>query len=363
VGDAVERSVAVEDRTARALVRPTPPSGRRRGTRRRARPGAPELGALGAGETRLEGAGLGAERVDPAAQRGGAPRPFDLVIVDDTSRLSRDVVDAVQQFRELRFRGVNLYFVNQSLHSGRDNAEFLLAIYGAMDSEYIRELGRKTHRGLEGQARHGLSAGGIAFGYRREPLYDAARLDRDGQPRRVGVRWTVEPAEAETVHTIFCWYAEGHGLAVIAGRLNGRAIPSPRQAKGHRSRRDGVGAGWDASAVRVILGNELYRGRLIWNRSQWVRAPGSRRRRRVMRPERDWVVVERPDLRIVAEALWARVDERRRQVRALFTERTQFGRARRAYGTHWLSGVLVCAECGTSLSIRTGNPQRYGCTR
>jgi DNA invertase Pin-like site-specific DNA recombinase len=37
------------------------------------------------------------------------PRPFDLVLVDDTSRLARDVVDAVRQFRELRFHGVNLF--------------------------------------------------------------------------------------------------------------------------------------------------------------------------------------------------------------------------------------------------------------
>ncbi len=88
------------------------------------------------------------------------PRPFDLILVDDTSRLARDVVDAVRQFRELRFHGVDLYFVNQGLHSARDNAEFLLAIYGAMDSEYIRELGRKTHRGLEGQALRGSAPGG-----------------------------------------------------------------------------------------------------------------------------------------------------------------------------------------------------------
>jgi hypothetical protein len=64
-------------------------------------------------------------------------------------------VDALQQFRELRFRGVNLFVVNEGIHSRRDNAEFLLAFYGAMDSESIRELGRKTHRGLEGQARTG----------------------------------------------------------------------------------------------------------------------------------------------------------------------------------------------------------------
>src|SRR5262249_4376769 len=143
----------------------------------------------------------GLQRLVEAALR--KPRPFDLVLVDDTSRLSRDVVGTVQQFRELRFNGVDLFFVNQGLHSGRDNAEFVVAIYGAMDSEYIRELGRKPHRGLEGQALHGFSAGGIAFGYRREPVYDPTASDRDGHRRRIGVRWVVDAAEAETVRQIY----------------------------------------------------------------------------------------------------------------------------------------------------------------
>src|SRR2546425_1460901 len=89
------------------------------------------------------------------------------------------------------------------------NAEFLLAIYGAMDSEYIRELGRKTHRGLEGQALHGFSAGGIAFGYSRQPQYDATSTDRDGDRRRIGVRWTVDPSEAAVVLEMFQLYAAG----------------------------------------------------------------------------------------------------------------------------------------------------------
>ncbi|PYN93789.1 MAG: hypothetical protein DMD91_29350 [Candidatus Rokuibacteriota bacterium] len=161
------------------------------------------------------------------------PRPLDLILIDDTSRLSRDVVDAVQHFRELRFHGVDLFFVNQGLHSGRDNAEFLLAIYGAMDSEYIRELGRKTHRGLEGQALQGFSAGGIAFGYRREPLYDQTATDRDGHRRRIGVRWVIDPTEADIVREIFRRYATGRGLATIALALNAEGLPCPRQAKGH----------------------------------------------------------------------------------------------------------------------------------
>src|SRR5256885_17102041 len=92
------------------------------------------------------------------------------------------------------------------------NAEFLLAIYGAMDSEYIRELGRKTHRGLEGQALHGFSAGGIAFGYQRQPVYDTTTADRDGHQRRLGVRWIIDPSEAGVLREIFQIYGTGRGL-------------------------------------------------------------------------------------------------------------------------------------------------------
>ncbi len=293
----------------------------------------------------------------------GTRRPFDLILVDDTSRLARDVVDSVRPFRELRAHDVDLYFVNQGLHSARDNAEFLLAIYGAMDSEYIRELGRKTHRGLEGQARKGWSAGGIAYGYRREPVYDATQTDRDGQARRVGVRWVLDPNEAEIVRRIFRWYADGLGMGTIAARLNAQRMPSPRQAKGHRARHDSVGAGWDLSAVRVLLTNELYRGRLIWNRSRWIRLPGTRRRRRQIRPESEWVVVERPDLRIVEEALWEQAQTRRARVRMHYEDPSQFGKSRTEYGAYLLSGRLHCGECGGSFTICTGKPSRYGCTR
>lgn len=295
------------------------------------------------------------------------PRPFDLILVDDTSRLARDVVDAVQQFRELRFHGIDLFFVNQGLHSGRENAEFLMSIYGAMDSEYIRELGRKTHRGLEGQTLRGFSAGGIAYGYRREPVYDPVAVDRDGQPRRAGVRWVVDPIDAEVVRRIFRAYAEGSGYGAIAATLNRDAILSPRQAKAHRDRRDGVGPGWDASSVRVILLNDVYRGRLVWNRSRWRRDPRSRRRRRLLRPTSEWVTLDRPELRIVDEDLWRRVEERRARVRSRFDRPAEFGRTRAEYGKFLLSGLLVCGGCGAPLTIRTGSAergdQRYGCAR
>src|SRR5467141_3325748 len=132
------------------------------------------------------------------------------------------------------------------------------------------------------------------------------------------------------------------GLARIAGVLNGRQVPSPREAKRHRARHDGVGPGWDVSSIRVILMNELYRGRAIWNRSRWVRVPGTRRRRRVARPESEWIVGDRPDLRIIDDTLWNEVQARRVRVREHYDASRHFGTSKSAYGKYLLSGLLAC---------------------
>jgi hypothetical protein len=85
------------------------------------------------------------------------------------------------------------------------------------------------------------------------------------------------------------------------------------------------------------------------------------------RPESEWVIVERPDLRIVDDKLWQGVQSRRAAIRAHYAQPREFGKGRAEYGTYWLSGLLVCGECDGVLTIRTGSRQRgdhrYGCSR
>ncbi len=78
-------------------------------------------------------------------------------------------------------------------------------------------------------------------------------------------------------------------------------------------------------------------------------------------------MVERPELRIVDETLWQRVQARRARIRAHYEQPRQFGKGRAEYGSYWLSGLLVCGECQGVLTIRTGSrhrgDHRYGCSR
>ncbi len=87
-------------------------------------------------------------------------RPFDVVLVDDTSRLSRHLADSLRIFEQLSFVGVRLVFISQGIDTGTEQAEILMATHGIVDSLYIKELAKKTHRGMEGVAIRGFHTGG-----------------------------------------------------------------------------------------------------------------------------------------------------------------------------------------------------------
>ena len=71
-------------------------------------------------------------------------RPFDVVLVDDTSRLSRKLVGSLRIVEQLNFSGVSLVFVSQGIDTDSEQAEVLLATHGIVDSLYIRELAKKS---------------------------------------------------------------------------------------------------------------------------------------------------------------------------------------------------------------------------
>ena len=134
--------------------------------------------------------------------------------------------------------------------------------------------------------RQGLSGGGLCYGY------DVAA--------RTGER-TSNPAEAETVRRVFREFATGRSPRAIAAGLNRDGITGPR------------GTAWGASTIygnwrrgTGLLNNELYVGRLVWNRQRFIKDPETGRRQAGPNPPGEWVVEEVPALRILDDALWTR---------------------------------------------------------
>lgn len=135
------------------------------------------------------------------------PRPFDVILVDDTSRLSRNVGDASRIREQLGFVGVRIIAVSQGIDSQDEQSEVLFDVHALVDTLYIKELGKKTHRGLEGLALRGYHTGGNCYGY--------CNVRVEG-----GVKLEVNESEAMIVRRIFEMAAAGSSLKKIAKTLN-----------------------------------------------------------------------------------------------------------------------------------------------
>jgi DNA invertase Pin-like site-specific DNA recombinase len=102
----------------------------------------------------------------------GRPRPFDVVLVDDSSRIARDIADAIRVMQLLKFHGVRVIYISQGIDSDSEQADALVAVHGLIDSMYLKELAKKVKRGLAGQMDRGFSTGGDQYGYDKIPVFD-----------------------------------------------------------------------------------------------------------------------------------------------------------------------------------------------
>ncbi len=269
---------------------------------------------------------------------------FNVLLVDDYSRLTRDIVESARLVQELAYHEVRLIGVTDGVDTAREGSILDTGVRGVMNHIYLVDLAKKTHRGMTGQALDGYNTGGLPYGY-------SSVADGDGK-RRV-----VNEEQANWVRWIFERYVAGDSPRTIAAELNRRGVPSPRK-----------NGKWSPNAIYPdakgvgILGNPIYIGKPIWNRTKWVKDPTTGRRRRRARPEDEWIMVASPDLQIVSTEIWSAVEARVQEIR----ERTSAQRAANGgkvsggRGPRYLfSGLMRCGSCGGAYIIV--DKHRYGC--
>ena len=265
--------------------------------------------------------------------RDAERRIIDFVYAEALDRLSRDQEDMPGIYKRLKYWNVQLFTLEEG-----DIQPIHIFVGGFMNHAWIENLANKTRRGQIGAVHAGRIPGGLCYGYRT-----ANRIDENGRPVR-GLR-EVDPHEAAVVRRIYGLYADGSSAREIAGILNGEGEPGPRgrawgqsTINGHRTRRNG------------ILNNELYRGRIVYGRQNFIRDPDTgRRQARPVDPSK-WVVQDVPELRIVDDTLWNLVQTRRQA--GAFVE--QQGQADAHEAARALRKRSVCrrsASVGTNLQL------------
>ena len=255
---------------------------------------------------------------------------FEIVVAESLDRISRDQEHIAGFHKIMQFLGIQVFTVSEGLIS-----ELHIGLKGTMSALFLKDLADKTRRGLEGRVRQGRSGGGKAYGYR--VLKGDERGGRE-----------IIQDQAETVNRIFSEFVTGMSPNQIAHGLNNDQVPGPSGGlwrdttiRGHIKRGTG------------ILNNELYIGRLVWNRQRYVKNPATGKRVSRRNGIDSEVIHDVPHLKIIDDALWQSVKARQRAIwkateSDVNPDKTPpYWTQRRA--THILSKRTFCNHCGGSI--------------
>ena len=245
---------------------------------------------------------------------------FEMVVVKDISRFARNTVDLLQNVRKLKSLGIETQFLTANMTS-MGNSEFVLTIFGALAQEESANTSKRVKFGKKMNAEKGRVPN-IVYGYDKT-IGDYFNL-------------TINKEEAQVVRQIYQWYTkEGYGAAKIANMLNEKDLKTKRNCK------------WSQNATCRILTNELYTGKII-NGKQEVSdfLTGQRKEK----DETEWIVVERPELRIIDDETYEQAQEILRSRHDAFNISHE-----RQSNKHLFSTLIKCKECGWSFrrTVRT----------
>jgi site-specific DNA recombinase len=270
-----------------------------------------------------------------ALMRDALNRRFDVVLAESLDRFSRDQEDTAGLFKRLTFAGVNIVTLAEG-----DITHLHIGFKGTMNALFLKDLAEKTHRGLRGRVESGKAGGGLCYGYR-------VVRTMTGSTVTTGER-EIEPTEASIVQRIFREFIAGHSPKQIAKMLNREGISGP------------FGGKWSPSTIHGnpkrgtgILNNELYIGRMVWNRLRYVKNPDTGKRVSRLNPSSEWITTDVPHLRIVPNELWSTAKERQTHTRRAIAATGKLGTANRP--RYLFSGLTKCGVCGAGFIIGSAN--------
>lgn len=245
---------------------------------------------------------------------------FDMVVVKDISRFARNTVDLLQNVRKLKALGIETQFLTANMTS-MGNSEFVLTIFGALAQEESANTSKRVKFGKKLNAEKGRVPN-IVYGYDKT-IGDYFNLE-------------INKEESKVVKQIYKWYTEeGYGAAKISNMLN---------EKGYRTKRN---CKWSQNAICRILTNEIYTGKIINGKQEISDFLTGQRREK---DETEWLVVERPELRIIEGEMFEKAQEILRGRNDAFNLNHE-----RQSNKYLFSTLIKCKECGWSFrrTVRT----------
>ncbi len=159
---------------------------------------------------------------------------IDLILTKSISRFSRNTVDSLTVTRELKAKGVEVYFEKENISSMDKTAELVFTMLSSIAQEESRSISENVRWGKK----RSMEAGRVSLPWKSFLGYEKGE---DGLPKIV--EW-----QADIVRAVYKRYLEGATLNQIANELNSNGITTLPGNK------------WTKDGIRRILTNEKYKG-------------------------------------------------------------------------------------------------------
>lgn len=244
---------------------------------------------------------------------------YDTLLFKDSKRFSRNTEDFLSLVEDLKNNNVNIIFITEGLDTSKENDRTKLSLLGMMAESYSNDLHNNLQRSLRirYESPNGRLAGNV-FGYKRIKG-DTSKAE-------------IVPEQADIIRELFNRYAEGEGIASITKDFIERDIRTYQGTK------------MSMFGVRRFIRNPIYKGVLVMNK----RIKTSVRSKRILNDEENWIVRQRPDLKIVEPELWNKCNQRMDMNKQKMDEITdnKIGYKPNILTDKLFSKVVVCGECG-----------------
>ncbi|KAB2951158.1 recombinase family protein [Heliorestis acidaminivorans] len=256
----------------------------------------------------------GLKRLLSQVEKGTVSR----VLVTKLDRLSRRLLDLLKLIDLFGQHEVSFVSTSESFDTETPSGRLTLQVLGAV-AEFERE--RIRERVIDNMAHAAKSGKWLTqhpYGY-----------------RLVEKELVVHEREAIVVRRIYDMFLDqGMGYFAIAKQLNEEGISS-RQGKE-----------WSIRSVKLVLTNPVYKGTLVWNRTD------SSKKKRKQKEEGEWIMLPGALPAIVSEEKWDKVQEK-------INDKPKVP-SRAKTSPHLLGGLLKCGKCGASMTISwSGWPKRH----
>ncbi len=235
---------------------------------------------------------------------------IDLIVTKSVSRFARNTVDSLTTVRQLKEKGVEIFFEKENIWTFDSKGEMLITIMSSLAQEESRSISENCTWGQ----RKRFADGKVTVPFNRFLGYDRGE---DGN-------LIVNPEQAITVKRIYSMFLKGMTPFGIASKLTADGVLSP----GGKER-------WYAGSVQSILSNEKYRGDALLQKSYTV--DFLTKKKKFNEGEIPQYYVKNNHQAIIAPMAFDMVQRE--------LERRGKGRGSHS-GVHLFSGRIKCGQCG-----------------